>query len=126
MIAMAGLDFYFPLLRCFDIHISKLVVNYNRKANEHSDRLERYVIQYCADTLTSIPIESKASFSVANIQKPFKFVKCVSTYALSVSHLENALPSFLHCFPNVRELYTRWFRGTATGASLAKLEPVFN
>lgn len=91
-----------PFLRCFGAKISHLDVNYNKHELDGNDYVDRYVNQYCAETLKSISFLNKSStFFNMNFPKPFK---CVEKVLIGVVDLGAHLPHFVNLFPMMREL----------------------
>lgn len=97
-IDVIGLKFCFQFLRCFGAKISNLEDPFSYIRNDHFDR---YVNQYCADTLTNITSYREGTFPIDNCSKPFKHVEKVQ---ISDANLGNQLTNFMNLFPNLRHL----------------------
>lgn len=73
-IDIVGLRYSLPFLRCFGANIKRMkVINADQKATRGDNHLERYINQYCADTLSNLCFKNRV-FSVHNFTKPFKKV----------------------------------------------------
>ena len=105
-IKVCGWKFYFPFLRCFGAKLFKLRVNYeNVVTGTRSDHLDRYINQYCADTLTTIRFQYKQNFRMENFPKPFKNIISVSIIGnIRRNDVPTKLNLFVHWFPNVCQL----------------------
>lgn len=106
-----GLDFCFPFLRCFGAKMSHLNVlyNFNRVGTQtQRDHFDRYINQYCADSLTSIIFDCKPTFSNENFTEPFKNV---TEMQIIGGKLGEQLPNFVNWFPNLSHLEI-WFEIT--------------
>lgn len=97
-IIVYGLKYCLPFLRCFGAKILSLEVDYIDTANDY---LDRYLNQYCANSLTNIKFWYKRAFSLENFAKPFK---CVEKVEIGFCNLENQLPNFVNWFPELRHL----------------------
>lgn len=127
-IVIHGFEFCFPFLRCFGAKFSKMLVFYDRDTvdslNEH---LDRYINQYCADTLTSIEFLYRENFSAENFPKPFRNVSEVRVRGAQrhrIAKVRKNLNHFVEWFPNLRrlQLYTVLLDDTDIGISFPHLE----
>lgn len=100
-IDVIGLKFCYPFVRCFGSILSTLKINYNNNVDKRSAYLDRYVSQYCADTMTSIFFGCKQTFSIENFPKSFKSVTKVQ---FNTVNLADQLPNIVKLFPNLRHL----------------------
>lgn len=96
-----GLNFCFPLLRCFGAKISNLEVDYNNILDERKEYLDRYINEYCADTLTSFSFRNGHMFSPESFVNPFK---CVEKIRTSYFNFGNSFSNFREWFPNLQQL----------------------
>ena len=101
-----GLNLSFPFLRCFGAKLSSLQVFYgDADPDARSDHLDRYINQYCADTLTEILLLSKQNFRMENFPKPFKNVTKVIIVGMPTGNMvPNNFNLFANWFPNVHRL----------------------
>lgn len=97
-IDVIGLKFSFRFLRCFGAKISNLEDPFSYIRNDHFDR---YVNQYCADTLINITSYYEGTFPVERCPRPFKKVQKIQ---ISDANLGNQLTNFMKLFPNLRHL----------------------
>lgn len=100
LIEVFGLKYGLPLLRCFGLKIYGLNILYHCNS-EPNDYVDRYVNQYCADTVKFIAFKRKPKFSPETHQKPFK---CVERVVLQNVDVGKHLPSFVNWFPKLRQL----------------------
>lgn len=100
LIEVFGLKYGLPLLRCFGSKISGLNILYHSK-NEPNDYVDRYVNQYCADSVKCIAYKRKPRFSPETHQKPFK---CIERIVLQNVDVGKHLPLFVTWFPALRQL----------------------
>lgn len=100
-IQVTGLKFCLQFLRCFGAKVSKLDGIIHDDNVKHNEYINRYINQYCCDTLTSISMDFKKT-TLANLseQKPFKNV----TYLNMTDFIaeKNQLAHFVSGFPNLR------------------------
>lgn len=121
-IQVNGLDFCYPFLRCFGSRILELNVSYNNNlvgTQNQTNHLDRYINQYCADSLTSIVFDCKRTFSSENFTKPFKNVTEVQIIG---GNLGDQFPNFANWFPNLRHL-EMWFEIIVNHNATAVLLP---
>lgn len=88
-----------PFLRCFGSKVLNLSTIYGR--HPEAGRMDRYINQYCSDTVTCIGFINHHSFSNGFFQKPFKNVDEVH---ITKSKLKDQLTNFVNWFPNMRRL----------------------
>lgn len=123
-----GLEFCFPFLRCFGAKFSKmLVLSYSETVDSLNEHLDRYINQYCADTLTSIEFLYRENFSAENFPKPFRNVSEVRVKGAQrhrIAKVRKHLNHFVEWFPNLRrlQLYTVLLDDTDIGISFPHLE----
>lgn len=99
-----GLDVCFAFLRCFGGEVLKLNACYNSNevgTQAQRNHLDRYISQYCADSLTSIIFNCKTSFSNEYFTKPFKNVTQVQIIG---GQLGQQFPNFAQWFPACQDL----------------------
>lgn len=90
-----------PFLRCFGRHVSHL--RYSRSSTFQNGReryAQRYINQYCAETLITIsfgPVESM----IETFAKPFVNVREVT---IATTALGNRLSHFMYWFPNMSRM----------------------
>lgn len=100
-IEVVGLRCSLPFLRCFGAKISNVeVINANKVANKGDNHLERYINQYCAQTLVVLFFRHWV-FSGDNFSKPFQRVAALH---INGSGVGKQFPSFAKLFPNLRHL----------------------
>lgn len=100
-IRINGLERCLPFLRCFGGEISSLEIDYSGIVGSQKHHLDRYINQYCADTLTTFSCRNGHAFASESFLKPFK---CVDNVSLSSFNLGDNLKNFVHWFPNVQHL----------------------
>lgn len=101
VIRVNGLELCLPFLRCFGGEISRLEIDYSGIFGSRKQHLDRYINQYCADTLTRFSCRNGETFASDSFLKPFK---CVEKVVLSHFNLGGHLKDFVHWFPNVQHL----------------------
>lgn len=95
------LKLYLGILRCFGDKISHLCIqNSNKIANKGDDHLDRYIHQYCADTLTKLELEYRV-ISMNAFSQPMKNITKLRIFNCD---LGKQLPNFVDWFPNLRDL----------------------
>lgn len=94
-----GLKLILPYLRLFGANNMKLIIMFS-KNGAHNERIDQYIGQYCADTLSSISFHDKPAFSF-NYPKPFGKIESVH---IVNSALQNNLRCLINWFPNMRNL----------------------
>lgn len=100
-IFIVNLKFCLPFLQCFGAKISDLLVDYSGLPSEHCGRINQYISQYCADTLTKIVFLGKPEFSIELFRRPFKNVTALT---ISEASIGNQLSTLLNWLPNLRRL----------------------
>ena len=96
-----GLEFCFPFLRYFGAGISILEIEYNHIPYRQKDHLDRYINQYCADTLTELIIRDGSGLSIENFPKPFERLEKIH---ISSFDLRNSFQHFANWIPNLKYL----------------------
>lgn len=90
----------FKLIRCFGHLITKLVILYAQGRNAKlATHIDRYVNEYCADSLLEFELYDSDENTLKTIQKPFKSVE---TLRFAHCRLGNKLSQLDKWFPNVR------------------------
>lgn len=100
-IFIVNLKFCLPFLRCFGAKITELLVDYSGLPLEQCGRVNQYISEFCADTLTKTVLLGQPVFSIELIQKPFKNVTSVT---ICEARIENQLSTFVDWLPNLRRL----------------------
>lgn len=95
-IMIEGTRYCFPFLRLFGAKILALVV-----ADDRNIHVDRYISQYCSNTLTSITFNYRSEFSADDFLHPFN---CVETVRIIECDLGPHLRCFTRWFPNLRRL----------------------
>lgn len=109
-IYVRGLALCLPFLRCFGTNITELqvfdgtypyVLIAKESRSKFSHHVDRYLNQYCAETLSSVLFYGRPAFSSENFRKPFHLVQKL---CLIDAALENGLTQFPSWFPNLLSL----------------------
>lgn len=96
-VCVDSLKFSLAFLRCFGAKIPGIIL-FCRRAFEHASDLwiDRYMNEYCADTLTAIHLAESSTFPIENFAKPFTKMVSVAffglNFALDFRHLVNWFP----------------------------------
>lgn len=88
-------------LRCFGSVVRRIYVDCSLSNSERYEYVDRYINEYCAETLVHITIKDKPNFSDGIFQKPFVNVEKV---CILNADLETNLSNLVEWFPNVRRL----------------------
>lgn len=88
-------------VRCFGAMTRRLYVNYSLSNYKRNEYVDRYINEYCAETLSHITIEDKPNFSVEVFTKPFVNVESV---CILNAGLETNVSKLVEWFPNMRRL----------------------
>ncbi|XP_055306340.1 uncharacterized protein LOC129570671 [Sitodiplosis mosellana] len=98
-------SFRFKLLRCFGHLITKLEIAYVHKPSQEdlkrAAHIDRYVNEYCADSLVEIRFEGCKASTLDNLTKPFTQVE---TLGFVGCELVSKLSELDKWFPKVRRL----------------------
>lgn len=94
-----GSKLILPFLRLFGGNISKLIIMFRKKGG-HNQRIDEYVHQYCADTLSSISFHDKPEF-FGDYSRPL--IKIETVHFVN-SALHDNLRRCIDWFPNMRQL----------------------
>lgn len=97
LIVINGLQFCFPFLQLFGGKISKLVVTSDNRIVD----IDRYISQYCNNTLTAITFNNRMEFALDDFMQQFNYVETVQIIECD---LGPNLRHFAQWFPNVRRL----------------------
>lgn len=109
-IYVRGLKLCLPFLRCFGGQITKLfaldgsyphVLISNGYKSQFSHHVDRYLNQYCTDSVSHLLFYGRPAFSMENFRKSFCMVKQLR---LIDTALDDGLPNFGKWFPNVNHL----------------------
>lgn len=100
-LSVVGQKLHLPFLRCFGAKISNLFVAYSGMNATHKVHIDKYINQYCTDTLKSISFSYHPNISTEYFLKPFLNIEEVRIY---FGHLNDQLPNLVSLFPNLREL----------------------
>lgn len=101
-ICLDSLKLSLAFLRCFGEKIPELILFCRRAfASANSEYIDRYMNQYCADTLTRICISGRSTFSNETFTKPFIKIQSVEFFG---SNFQYSLQNFVNWFPNVKKL----------------------
>lgn len=100
-ICVDSLKFSLAFLRCFGTQIPSIILFCRRAFARASDELiNRYMNQYCADTLTAIHVTESSTFSNEMFEKPFTKLESVdffgSNFTLAFCNLTNWFPMLQH------------------------------
>lgn len=85
-----------PFLRCFGASLSNLEIRYDTIGPVESGYIDRYVNEFCANTLASITMSNKHDYSADRFRDPFNNVTDIF---LDGGRLDNGLTNW---FPNFR------------------------
>lgn len=129
-IYVRGLALCLPFLRCFGTSITELRVldgTYphaliaKESRSKFSCHMDRYLNQYCAETLSTLLFYGRPAFSPENFRKPFRMVRKI---CLIDAALEDGLTKFANWFPNLvhLELNTVCIDGPLNAVALPVLE----
>lgn len=113
---------FLPFLRCFGAKISEIRVYYG-EISKQNVYLDRYINQYCADSLTSIDLynNNKQTFLTNRFPIPFSKVEFVQ---FDNADLENKQSNLVDWFPKLRSLQMKYvtFDESAIAVSFSHLE----
>lgn len=98
---IVGLKECLRFMRCFGPLISKLRVNYFRSSRKDYSYLDRYVNEFCAETLASIEYYQKPTSLMDIPEKPFTKTK---NLLIKYSNLGNSLGEIVRWFPNLHSM----------------------
>lgn len=122
-VEVTGLKKCLQFVRCFGSFISVLCIDYNQAARKDYIYLNRYINQFCTDTLIDANFNyiQKRTNLQSFIKKPFKMVEFLR---ITASNLGNQLTEIIELFPNVRrlQLHSNQMNGGCIEKNLARLE----
>lgn len=101
-ICVDSLQYSLAFLRCFGAYVPALVLFCRRAFSSANDTLlDRYVNQYCADTLTRLHFTGTPTISNAALEKPFIKMDSVDFF---ISNFGYEMRTIVEWFPNLRYL----------------------
>lgn len=104
---ICGLKTCLLYLRCFGSSINDLTICYYQSQIKRYDYIHEYINDYCAESLTHLSFSEMPNITIERSQTIFANVQSVE---ISYSDLEEQLPSFKTCFPNMHRLYMNQVR----------------
>lgn len=96
-----GLKKILQFVRCFGPVIQKLCINYSWSSRKNYTRLDRYVNEFCAETLNELEYREKRTILM---EMPVKLFTNVDYLDIFESNLGNQFGEIMKSFPNVRHM----------------------
>lgn len=115
---IGGLRTCLRFVRCFGSHISKLEITYCHSSRKDNNYLDRYVNEFCADTLIELNYVRKPTILLDIPKKPFTNVQILR---IIDSNLNYSMEEIVGWFPNLRDL--RLHLNQIVGSSIEKKIP---